>query len=147
MSRRGVILDRDGTLIDVVRDEESGVISTAFHPDQLVLLGAVLEGLRVLRDAGFVLAIATNQPGPAKGQFSAAAVKRTNDALVEKLASASRLLGPRHPDIAALQQSLTEVRGLIAREIQRLRQAVRNIRAFLHAGSNEAEPELNAAAQ
>lgn len=87
MSRRGVILDRDGTLIDVVRDEESGVISTAFHPDQLVLLGAVLEGLRVLRDAGFVLAIATNQPGPAKGQFSAAAVKRTNDALVEKLAA------------------------------------------------------------
>lgn len=44
-------------------------------------------------------------------------------ALVEKLASANRLLGPRHPDIAALQQSLTEVRSLIAREIQRLRQA------------------------
>jgi len=45
-------------------------------------------------------------------------------ALVEKLASANRLLGPRHPDIASLQQSLTEVRSLIAREIQRLRQAV-----------------------
>ena len=44
-------------------------------------------------------------------------------ALVEKLASASRLLGPRHPDIAALEQSLADVRGLIARETQRLRQA------------------------
>ena len=33
-----------------------------------------------------MLAIATNQPAPAKGQFSADAVRRTNDALVEKLA-------------------------------------------------------------
>ena len=45
-------------------------------------------------------------------------------ALVEKLASASRLLGPRHPDIASLEQSLAEVRGLIVKETQRLRQAV-----------------------
>ncbi len=33
--RPGVILDRDGTLIDVVRDEETGTVSVAFHPDQL----------------------------------------------------------------------------------------------------------------
>ncbi len=85
--RRGVILDRDGTLIDVVRDEETGAISTAFHPDQLVLLPGVLDGLRLLADAGFVFAMATNQPGPAKGQFSATAVRRTNDALVARLAA------------------------------------------------------------
>jgi D-glycero-D-manno-heptose 1,7-bisphosphate phosphatase len=83
--KRGVILDRDGTLIDVVRDEETGAISTAFHPDQLAILPHVLDGLRLLAGAGYVLAIATNQPGPAKGQFSAAAVKRTNDALVARL--------------------------------------------------------------
>jgi hypothetical protein len=44
-------------------------------------------------------------------------------AIVEKLASASKQLGPRHPELAAMQQSLTDVRGLIARETQRLRQA------------------------
>ena len=82
---RGVILDRDGTLIDVVRDEETGTISTAFHPDQLTILPSVLDALRVLAGAGYLLAIATNQPGPAKGQFSAAAVRRTNDALVTRL--------------------------------------------------------------
>jgi D-glycero-D-manno-heptose 1,7-bisphosphate phosphatase len=83
----GIILDRDGTLIDVFRDEESGTISTAFHPDQLKILPGVVEGLKLLGSAGFVFAMATNQPGPAKGQFSAAAVKRTNDALVAKLAA------------------------------------------------------------
>jgi D-glycero-D-manno-heptose 1,7-bisphosphate phosphatase len=83
---RGVILDRDGTLIDVVRDEETGIISTAFHPGQIVLLPGVVEGLRVLADAGFVLAIASNQPGPAKGHYSVAAVERTNAALVTMLA-------------------------------------------------------------
>lgn len=85
MPRRGVILDRDGTLIDVVRDEETGTVSVAFHPDQIVFLPTVLEGLQQLQYAGFVLAIATNQPGPAKGQVSRAAVERTNAALVEAL--------------------------------------------------------------
>ena len=84
---RVAILDRDGTLIDVVRDEETGAITVAFHPDQIRLLGGVVEGLSALKEAGFLLAIATNQPGPAKGQCSAAAVRRTNDALVAMLAA------------------------------------------------------------
>jgi D-glycero-D-manno-heptose 1,7-bisphosphate phosphatase len=83
---RAAILDRDGTLIDVVRDEETGAITVAFHPDQLRLLPGAVEGLRTLQDAGFVLAMATNQPAPAKGQFSADAVLRTNGALVALLA-------------------------------------------------------------
>jgi D-glycero-D-manno-heptose 1,7-bisphosphate phosphatase len=82
----GVFLDRDGTLIDVVRDEETGAVSVAFHPDQLRLLPGVVDGLHLLVREGYVLGIATNQPAPAKGQFSVAAVKRTNDALVLLLA-------------------------------------------------------------
>jgi D-glycero-D-manno-heptose 1,7-bisphosphate phosphatase len=84
--RRVAILDRDGTIIDVVRDEETGSLATAFHPSQLRFLDGALDGMRMLRDAGFALAIATNQPGPAKGQCSAAAVEKTNAALVERLA-------------------------------------------------------------
>ena len=83
--RPGALLDRDGTLIDVVRDEETGAVSVAFHPRQLRLLPGVIDGLRALRDAGFALAIATNQPGPAKGQYSREAVTRTHQALVELL--------------------------------------------------------------
>jgi len=101
--RRGVILDRDGTLIDVVRDEETGAITTAFHPDHIRLLPGVEEGLALLAHAGFVLAIATNQPGPAKGHFGRGAVERTNRALVERLAErgipiASVAVCMHHPD-------------------------------------------------
>ncbi len=87
-TRPGIILDRDGTLIDVVRDEETGVISVAWSPSQLRFLPGVLEGLELLNAAGFGFAIATNQPGPAKGQFSVEAVHRTHHALVAALAEA-----------------------------------------------------------
>ena len=88
VTRPGIILDRDGTLIDVVRDEETGVISVAWSPSQLRLLPGVLAGLSRLKAAGFGFAIATNQPGPAKGQFSVEAVHRTHHALVAALAEA-----------------------------------------------------------
>jgi D-glycero-D-manno-heptose 1,7-bisphosphate phosphatase len=86
--RPGIILDRDGTLIDVVRDEETGVVSVAWSPSQLRFLPGVLEGLTLLKNAGFEFAIATNQPGPAKGQFSVEAVHRTHHALIAALADA-----------------------------------------------------------
>ena len=81
------IFDRDGTIIDVVRDEESGAISVAFHPSQLRLLPDAVAGMRAMQDAGFTIAVASNQPGPAKGQMSAGAVERTNAALVDRLAA------------------------------------------------------------
>ena len=88
----GIILDRDGTLIDVVRDEETGVVTVAFHPTHLRLLPGVVAGLALLRDAGFRFCLATNQPGPAKGQFSVAAVQRTNASLQLLLAEHDILL-------------------------------------------------------
>ncbi|XXX82077.1 HAD-IIIA family hydrolase [Sorangium sp. So ce134] len=103
MARRGIVLDRDGTLIDVVRDPELGVVVTAFHPDQIRLLPGALEGLRRLSDAGFVLAIATNQPGAAKGQVPWGAIERTNRALVDGLRAAGVAIAalavcPHHPE-------------------------------------------------
>lgn len=84
--RRGIILDRDGTLIDFVRDEELGAVVSAFHPSHVRFFPGVVEGLRALQDAGFVLSMATNQPGAAKGQVSLDAITRTNNAVVERLA-------------------------------------------------------------
>jgi len=88
MTPQLIVFDRDGTLIDVVRDEETGTVTTAFHPRQIRFLPGVIDGLLLAHRAGVKLAIATNQPGPAKGQCSAAAVTKTNDALVELLREA-----------------------------------------------------------
>ena len=88
MPKPGVILDRDGTLIDFYRDVELGVVTPAFHPDQVRLLPGVTAGLRQLQQAGFVLAIATNQPDAAKGRVPLAAIEATNRRLLEVLADA-----------------------------------------------------------
>jgi D-glycero-D-manno-heptose 1,7-bisphosphate phosphatase len=101
---RAAIFDRDGTIIDVVRHEDVGVVTVAFHPDQLRVLPGAIDGMRALQEAGYVLAMATNQPGPAKGQFSAEAVARTNAALVEQLASSG-------VDIAATEVCLHHPEG------------------------------------
>jgi len=87
VSAKGIIVDRDGTLIDFHRDAELGAVVSAFHPDQIRWLPGVLEGLRALAGAGFALAIATNQPGAAKGQIPLEAIHRTNGALVAMLAA------------------------------------------------------------
>lgn len=83
-----MVVDRDGTLIDFVRDEQLGVVTPAFHPGQVRLMNGVVDGLRALSGAGFAIAIATNQPDAAKGRISRAAIARTNDALVELLREA-----------------------------------------------------------
>ena len=82
---RGVILDRDGTLIDFHRDADLGLVTPAFHPSQVRLLPGVLGGLELLRDAGFVLSIASNQPDAAKGRVGVEAIAATNAALVQRL--------------------------------------------------------------
>ena len=84
---RGVILDRDGTLIDFYRDPDLGVVTPAFHPDHVRLLPGVAEGLTLLRDAGYQLAIASNQPHAAKGQLALETIDRVNEVLVERLAA------------------------------------------------------------
>jgi D-glycero-D-manno-heptose 1,7-bisphosphate phosphatase len=104
-TRPGVILDRDGTLIDVVRDEETGTVHVAFHPDHVRFLPGVLDGLALLARAGFGFAIASNQPGPAKGQISYEAVERTNRALLEQLAGRGVVIEAlevclHHPSVA-----------------------------------------------
>lgn len=60
--RRAVFLDRDGTLI---RNHHYGC-----DPDAIELLEGVVEGLGLLKRAGYVLIVATNQSGVARGHFT-----------------------------------------------------------------------------
>jgi D-glycero-D-manno-heptose 1,7-bisphosphate phosphatase len=79
------IVDRDGTIVESVLAAD-GTVTSAFAPEQLRFLPGAIEGLRVLQ-SGYRLAIATNQPGAAKGQATRAAIERTNAVLVTMLAA------------------------------------------------------------
>jgi D-glycero-D-manno-heptose 1,7-bisphosphate phosphatase len=71
--RRVALVDRDGTIIvDKVYLSDPGGIE--FAP------GAI-EGLKLLRDAGFALVLITNQSGIARGYFDVATLKQIHDRL------------------------------------------------------------------
>ena len=74
-SQRGVILDRDGTLM-----ADTGFVHRVAD---LRLLDGVVPGLRRLADLGFRLMITTNQSGVARGLFSEAEMHAFNECFAD----------------------------------------------------------------
>lgn len=62
MSRKAVFLDRDGTI-----NEDPGYLS---DPAEFRLLPTVVEGIRLLNDAAFLVVVITNQSGVSRGFLS-----------------------------------------------------------------------------
>lgn len=79
MTRRVVFLDRDGTLmVDVGYPRD---------PAQVQLLPGVPEGLAACREAGYLLAIISNQSGVGRGYFGPEAVETVHRQLLDLLAA------------------------------------------------------------
>lgn len=77
--RRLALIDRDGTIIvDKVYLRD---------PDGIEFTPGAIEGLRLLRDAGFALVLITNQSGIARGYFDLATLERIHDRLKSMLAA------------------------------------------------------------
>ncbi len=73
MKRKAVIFDRDGTLIkDKIYLND---------PNQIEYLPGIFDALRMLRDAGFVFSVATNQSGVPRGKVDV----RNLDAIHRKI--------------------------------------------------------------
>lgn len=64
---KAIFLDRDGTVI-----KEVNFLSTV---EETELFPYTIEALQLLKDAGFLFFITTNQSGVARGHFDASAVK------------------------------------------------------------------------
>ena len=75
---RAVFLDKDGTLVHG--------LPHGSDPDLLELLPRVGEGLRHLQDAGYLLIVASNEPGVALGRFPASALTLVEARIDELLA-------------------------------------------------------------
>ena len=81
-ARRAVILDRDGVL-----NQATVVDGKPYAPrtlDDFKLVAGVHESISLLRNAGFLLVVATNQPDVGAGIASREAVEAMNERLVRE---------------------------------------------------------------
>jgi D-glycero-D-manno-heptose 1,7-bisphosphate phosphatase len=91
---KAAFIDRDG----VINEERNYV----HRISDFVLLPGVIEGLSLLRDAGFLLIVVTNQAGIARGYYTEAEMDHLHDHLLEMLAEQNISLDaiyfcPHHP--------------------------------------------------
>jgi D-glycero-D-manno-heptose 1,7-bisphosphate phosphatase len=77
--KRFVLVDRDGTL-----NVERNYLS---DPDQLELIPGTAAAIKALKDAGFGVAVITNQSGIGRGYFDMATLDRVHARLAELLAA------------------------------------------------------------
>ena len=98
MSLRAAFLDRDGVLVEILRDPELGMLYTAFHPNQLKIPKGTPEALRRLGELGFERVVVSNQPGIAKGHFTLAHLERTHARLRQLLPLDAIYVCPHHPE-------------------------------------------------
>ncbi|MCR5587732.1 MAG: HAD family hydrolase, partial [Lachnospiraceae bacterium] len=75
---KAVFLDRDGTI-----NVEKNYL---YKIEDFVFLPGVIEGLKLLQDAGFLLIIITNQSGIARGYYTEEDFKILNNWMLNKLA-------------------------------------------------------------
>jgi mannose-1-phosphate guanylyltransferase / phosphomannomutase len=90
-----IFVDRDGTLNDLVWNEDAEQFDSPFKPSDLKLSRGAARGLRRLKARGYLLIGVTNQPGAAKGKTTLAGLYDVNDAL-------QRLLGRRGASLDAM---------------------------------------------
>jgi D-glycero-D-manno-heptose 1,7-bisphosphate phosphatase len=118
---KAAFLDRDGTII-----EEKHYIA---HPDDVVLTGGAVPGLRALRDLGYKLIIVTNQSGIARGLYSTTDFYAVQDRLTAILAEHDVVIDavyfcPHHPDFTGACECRKPGPGMY-------REAERNLRVDL----------------
>lgn len=93
-SRKAAFIDRDG----VINEERNYV----YRIEDFIMLPGVPEGLALLRDAGYLLIVVTNQAGIARGYYDHAAVETLHDHLRAQLRTEgveldAIYLCPHHP--------------------------------------------------
>ncbi len=100
---RAVFLDRDGTINDMVHSPKSDRPDSPATPDEFHLLPGVGPAIRIINEAGFLAVVVSNQPGIAKGRFTAedldAVTQKMHDELARFGAKLNQVLYcPHHPD-------------------------------------------------
>ena len=80
-----VFLDRDGVLDEIVFNEDIEQLDAPLSLAEFQLLPQAKEAVRLIRDKGYYVFIATNQPGAAKGKAKLLTLYDINHAMVSDL--------------------------------------------------------------
>lgn len=83
---RAVFIDRDGVIDEPVWDDRAGAYESPYDPADVTLVAGAAAAMAELRDAGFLLCVATNQPAAAKGTATVAQLRAVDDAVRAALA-------------------------------------------------------------
>ncbi len=81
-SPRAIFLDRDGVINELIYYEEHGIVDSPFSPDQMKVFPWVPEAIRRIKELGYRVVIASNQPGIAKGYFSRETFERIREKML-----------------------------------------------------------------
>ena len=84
--RKAVFLDRDGTINAMVYRSDHGLADSPADPDEFELLPGVGGAIRRINAAGVLAVVVSNQPGIAKGKFTAELLKAMTDKMHRELA-------------------------------------------------------------
>lgn len=87
MGRPGVLLDRDGVINKMILHPEFGTVDSPATPEEFELIPGAGEALASLNRLGLPVAVVSNQPGLAKGRFSAELLEAVDDAMQHQLAA------------------------------------------------------------
>jgi len=103
LSARGVLLDRDGVINELVCFPEIGTIDSPLNPDQFRLLPDVAKAIRTLNELGFKVVVVSNQPGIAKGKMTEELFEKVRSRMKKELAKEGAHLDAEyyclhHPD-------------------------------------------------
>ncbi len=69
--RKAIFLDRDGTINALAYDSDHGLVDSPATPEEFHLLPGAGEAIRKINENGFLAVVVSNQPGIAKGRFTA----------------------------------------------------------------------------
>jgi D-glycero-D-manno-heptose 1,7-bisphosphate phosphatase len=92
MKRGAVFLDRDGVINSYVYNSEFGTVDSPAHPDEFSLLPGSAKAVAELNCIGLPVIVVSNQPGIAKGKFTAALLKTMTEKMQTEIQNAGGCL-------------------------------------------------------
>jgi D,D-heptose 1,7-bisphosphate phosphatase len=108
---RAIFLDRDGVLNELVYHQEQEVIDSPFTVRQFKLLPGVAEAIKLIRQAGYLSVVVSNQPGIAKGQMTVAMFAQIKKKMKTELGQAEASVDGEYYCLHHPEAVVDELRG------------------------------------